>query len=101
MEDGRWVSGAAVPVADDPKTAFSALRWPASAALLATALLLWRIGMDGVSSAELLAHAGWCLGLGEEPARGGVATFFGHCAACYAGLAAALAGATVALWPKP
>lgn len=100
MEHGRWVNGAAVPMAEDPKAAFSALRWPMAAALFASALVLWRVGMDGVTSGELLSHAGWCLGLGFEPVRGGVATFFGHCAACYAGVAAAASALTTALWPK-
>lgn len=91
----------AAPIADDPKAVFMAVRRPLAAALFAMALVLWRIGMDGVSHAELAAHAGWCLGLGGEPARAAFAGFFGHCAACYAGLTAALAAATAAFWPKP
>jgi len=105
MEYGRFArsgtsSGVASPQTDGPNAAFSALRWPLAAALLASALLIWRVGMDGVAGAYALAHVGWCLGLGSQPAQAEVATLAGHCAACYAGLATAAAAAATALWPK-
>ncbi len=74
------------------------LRWPASAALLSIALFTWRFGMDGASSAQVLAHAAFCLGGGAPQA--GVETLFGHCAACYASVSVGFAGLVLALWPK-
>ena len=86
------------PDAERPGADYRALRWPAAAALMAVALLLWRIGMDGVSAEALLAHAAFCLGAGPASADG-VAVLFGHCAACYAAASAAAAGMLIALWP--
>ena len=64
------------------------------AALLATAGL--GLIAAGMTAEPVAAHLAFCLGAGPAPA-GGTVSLLGHCAACWAGLAALFGAGASAL----